>query len=140
MKVILATTDADILKCWHVMHALRPHLPETDFLKTVNEMIHEGYQMTFIEEDGIAASVIGFRYLQFLFNGKHIYIDDLSTLPQYRGKGYGGKLLDYVADFAKQKGFSIVTLDSGHHRSDAHRLYMNKGFKISSHHFSKELS
>ncbi len=122
------------------MHALRPHLPETDFLKTVNEMIHEGYQMTFIEEDGIAASVIGFRYLQFLFNGKHIYIDDLSTLPQYRGKGYGGKLLDYVADFAKQKGFSIVTLDSGHHRSDAHRLYMNKGFKISSHHFSKELS
>jgi GNAT superfamily N-acetyltransferase len=139
MNIKLATTDQDILSCWKVIYALRPHLKEDDFVKTIKEMLGEGYQLAFIEENGVAASAIGFRYLQYLFNGKHIYIDDLSTLPEHRGKGYGGKLLDYVFDFAKKKGYNYVTLDSGHQRFDAHRLYLNKGFTISSHHFTKAI-
>jgi ribosomal protein S18 acetylase RimI-like enzyme len=35
--------------------------------------------------------------------GKHFYIDDLSTLPESRGKGYGGMLLDHVIELAKKK-------------------------------------
>ena len=77
--------------------------------------------------------------LQFLFCSKHFYIDDLSTLPQYRGKGYGSALLDFVINEAKSLGFDVVTLDSGHQRHDAHRLYLNKGFTISSHHFTKKM-
>ncbi len=84
-------------------------------------------------------ATIGFRYLQFLYNGKHFYIDDLVTLPAARKKGYGAVLLNYVFEIAKQNGFKSVTLDSGHHRHEAHRLYLNKGFTISSHHFSKQL-
>ena len=134
-------TDEDIGKCWKAMKALRPHLEEASFPGTVKEMMSEGYRLAFIEgEDGQALSVIGFRYLQFLYNGKHFYIDDLSTLPEARGKGHAGKLIDYVCDLAKQAGYEYVTLDSGHHRHDAHRLYLNKGFTISSHHFSKKLS
>ena len=121
------------------MKALRPHLEEHNFLSTIREMQSEGYKLAFIEKDDKAVSAIGFRYLQFLYNGKHIYIDDLSTLPEGRGKGYASELLEYVFAYAKQKGFSVVTLDSGHHRSDAHRLYLNKGFTIDSHHFGKKL-
>lgn len=139
MEIKLVKTDDDILKCWKAIKALRPHMDETDYLKIVKEMITEGYTLAFIEEDGIAASVVGFRYLQYLFNGKHVYIDDLSTLPEYRGKGYASKLLDYVIDYAKQKGYKMVTLDSGYHRIDAHRLYLNKEFILSSHHFTIKL-
>ncbi|MBS1936158.1 MAG: GNAT family N-acetyltransferase, partial [Bacteroidetes bacterium] len=81
----------------------------------------------------------GFRYLQFLYNGKHIYIDDLATLPSSRGKGYAGELLDYVINLAKEKGYKCVTLDSGYQRFDAHRLYLNKGFTLNCHHFSKNV-
>jgi GNAT superfamily N-acetyltransferase len=102
-------------------------------------MITEGYTLAYIEENGKAAAAIGFRYLQFLYNGKHIYIDDLSTLPASRGKGYGGKLLDFVSDKAKEKGYKVVTLDSGYQRFDAHRLYLNKGFTLNCHHFSKNI-
>lgn len=139
MNITLAVSDNDILKCWKVMKTLRPHLEESAFLSTIREMIGEGYMLAFIEKDNEAVSAIGFRYLQFLYNGKHIYIDDLSTLPEGRGKGYAGKLLDYVFDYAKQKGYNVVTLDSGYQRSDAHRLYLNKGFTIDSHHFGKKL-
>ena len=141
MNIQKAEMDRDILKCWKALHELRPQLLETSFLSLIREMILEGYQLAFIEgEDGIAHSVIGFRYLQFTFNGKHFYIDDLSTLPTARGKGYGTLLIDYVCDLAKQKGYGFVTLDSGHQRFDAHKLYLNKGFTISSHHFSKKIT
>ena len=139
MTIKTATEDQDILKCWEVMHALRPHLEAEAFLPLVKTMQTEGYCLAFIEGNDQAVAAIGFRYLQFLFNGKHIYIDDLSTLPEARGKGYGALLLDHVFELATQKGYKQVTLDSGYLRHDAHRLYLNKGFKLGSHHFVKTL-
>ncbi len=138
--VITVSSADDIQKCWKAMQALRPHLAEEEFLPLVTGMMKEGFEMAYIAgDDGNAVAVVGFRYLQFLFNGKHIYIDDLSTLPGARGKGYGSKLIDHVCTIAKEKGYTSVTLDSGHHRTDAHRLYLNKGFNISAHHFTKKL-
>jgi GNAT superfamily N-acetyltransferase len=139
MEITIAQTDSHILGCWSVMKELRPHVNEDDFLPTVREMMEEGYILAFIGSDNSAVAAIGFRYMQLLYNGKQYYIDDLSTLPAYRGKGYAGKLLDFVIDLARQNGFDTVTLDSGHQRFDAHRLYLNKGFTISAHHFSKTL-
>lgn len=139
MKIQLCASEKDILNCWDVLYALRPHLLQNEFVPMVKEMMTEGYQLAFMEEDGKAVAAIGFRYLQYLYNGKHIYIDDLSTLPPARGKGYGGKLLDYVAAIAKEKGYKVVTLDSGYLRTDAHRLYLNKNFTMVAHHFSKNI-
>ena len=47
-----------------------------------------------------------------LFEGTFIYIDDLSTLPEARGKGFGGALFDYVVEKAKSEGLPAVHLDS----------------------------
>lgn len=140
MKITQAQTAEDIQKCWDVLFTLRPHLVEKDFVPSVLQMMQEGYQLAFIEENGRAAAAIGYRYLWFLYNGKHFYIDDLVTLPEHRGKGYAGALLDFVANEARERGFDTITLDSGHHRFDAHRLYLNKGFNITAHHFVKKLN
>lgn len=138
MNIQTARTGADIRKCWPVMLLLRPHLQEAAFVPLVQEMMQEGYELAFIEEDGIAVAAIGFRYQQKLFDGKQIYVDDLTTLEAHRGKGYAGQLLDYVFDLARQRGYACVTLDSGPSRHDAHRLYLNKGFRISSMHFTRK--
>lgn len=139
MEVKIAHTDNDILKCFKVIKELRPHLKEENFVSLVKKMMTEGYELAYIEENNIAVAAVGFRYLHLLYNGAQYYIDDLTTLPESRGKGYAGKLLDYVETLALEKGFDAVTLDSGHQRFDAHRLYLNKGFKIVAHHFSKTL-
>ncbi len=142
MQIQLARTDADIRKCWPVMKLLRPHLEEEKFVPLVKEMLSEGYELAFIEANGVAAAAIGYRYQQKLFDGKQIYVDDLTTLEEHRGKGYAGQLLDFVFDLARQRGYACVTLDSGvgAHRQSAHRLYTNKGFVISSLHFTKKLT
>lgn len=139
MEIKIAHSDSDILKCFKVIKELRPHLAEENFLSLIKKMMAEGYELAFIEENNRAVAAVGFRYLQLLYNGTQYYIDDLTTLPESRGRGYAGRLLDFVETLAREKGFNTVTLDSGHQRFDAHRLYLNKGFKIVAHHFSKTL-
>ncbi len=139
MKIQIAKTEEDILKCWDVLYVLRPHLVQQEFVATIQEMISEGYILAFIEKEGKAVAAIGYRYLQYLYIGKHFYIDDLSTLESERGNGYGGLLLDYVENEAIKNNFTAVALDSGYTRNNAHRLYLNKGFLLSAHHFVKKL-
>ena len=139
MTIKAAQTKEDYLKCFRVMQALRPHLTTELFLDLLPKMQEENYFLIYIEENNEAVSACGFRYLTTLFNGRYIYIDDLTTLPEGRGKGYAGKLFDFVIEKAKTEGLKAVHLDSGHHRHDAHRLYLNKGMKIVYHHFKLEL-
>lgn len=138
-EIRYANSDEEIENCWDVVHALRPHLKKESFLLQVREMMADGYKMIYLTEEQAVVAFAGFRDMHMLYSGKIIYIDDLSTLPQYRGKGYAGKLLDYLHQLAKDTGKSGVHLDSGYHRNDAHRLYLNKGYKLASHHFLKEV-
>lgn len=143
MTIRIARTEADLRQCLPALLALRPHLDETTALAMLQEQqAHEQFQVAFVDAgDDPAPAVITYRRLTLLFSGKTIYIDDLSTLPDGRGKGYAGALLDFVIDQARQLNCQTVSLDSGHgaNRTDAHRLYLNKRFLISSHHFSMTL-
>lgn len=140
MKIKQAKEREDFLKCWEVVHELRPHLDQEQYFKLILHMIDEGYKLIFIEENGKGVSFCGYRPTTMLHRGRSIYIDDLCTLPEARGKGHAKALLDYVLKEAGKEKLQSIHLDSGHHRYDAHRLYLNFGFKITSHHFAMELN
>jgi GNAT superfamily N-acetyltransferase len=139
MKIKEASTDAELLKCSEVILELRPHLKEKDLVALYKSMRPEGFRVIYADENGEAGAFAGYRPLTMFFSGKTLYIDDLCTLPRFRGKGFGGALLDRIIKEAREEGFDTVTLDSGHQRHDAHRLYLNKGFVIESHHFHMSL-
>lgn len=134
-----AQSVQEIESCWAVVQVLRPHLQKENFLGQVQEMMPDGYQIIYICEDQLTVAFAGFRNMNMLYSGKIIYVDDLSTLPQYRGRGHAGRLLDYIYQLAEKLGKNAVHLDSGYHRNDAHRLYLNKGYILESHHFAKEI-
>ena len=137
MEIKYATTQEELLKCWNAISALRPMLTQDKYLELIESMKIEGYKLLFIEDaNGRVPAILGFRYMIMLYCGSIIYIDDLSTLPEARGKGYGNKLLDFVINLAHENNLDGVHLDSGHQRFDAHRLYLNKRFNIHSHHFT----
>jgi len=141
MRIAFAQTDDEILACLETVQALRPHITDAGaFLAQVKEMSSEGYEILYaaVEEDGKEKVVAfaGFRPMLKLHRGPIFYIDDLSTHPAHRGKGYAGRLLDEIHELAKAGGKIAVELDSGYHRTDAHRLYLNKRYTLSSHHFS----
>lgn len=145
MTVTIAQSDSDIRRCLPAMLALRTHLtPEQAFDQIRLQQAQDGFVLAFVDDGNgsePAPAVVGYRFMTLLYSGKTIYIDDLSTLAEARGKGYARALLDFVIDQARQAGCQCVSLDSGQNpaRYDAHRLYLNKGFNITSHHFKLDL-
>jgi len=136
-QVQVVVTETDIIKCRSAIQALRPSLTDELYFEAVQKTLADNRQIIFVETDGQAAAVAVFETGYNLFRGKYIYIDDLSTLPEHRGHGYAGILLDWIIDFAKKENYDQIHLDSGvnPNRTDAHRLYLNKRFQITSMHF-----
>lgn len=126
------------------MRELRPHVGEREaFVERVRRQLAHGYRLlgAFDGEHEHAISVAGFRIDEILARGRHVYIDDLSTLPEGRGKGGATALLRWIDDLAAAAGIREVHLDSGvqPERQAAHRLYFAEGYRISAYHFSKTL-
>ena len=132
-----ASTDEQIRSCHRVMRQLRPHLTdEQAFVEQVQRQLAEGYHLAYFQDRGEPRTLAGFRFLEFLAWGKVLYIDDLITDSETRRSGHGGKLLKWVIQQARESKCDQVHLDSGPQRHDAHRLYLNHGFKIIGHHFA----
>jgi GNAT superfamily N-acetyltransferase len=115
---------------------------EDEFVEHVDGALRlAGYRLigAFVPGREHAVAVAGFRVSDSLAWGRHLYIDDLSTVPDARRQGHGGALLDWLLKEARSLGCSQVHLDSGtgSERFDAHRLYHARGFSIYSHHFAR---
>jgi GNAT superfamily N-acetyltransferase len=127
------------------MKALRTHLAdEGDFVRRVDDVQRaEGYRLAgaFDREEPAAAAVAGFREGNNLAWGHFLYVDDLATRPEFRRRGLGTGLLVWLAREAATLGCEQLHLDSGVEldRADAHRLYLNSGLVITSHHFARRL-
>jgi GNAT superfamily N-acetyltransferase len=125
------------------MRELRTHLESQEaFVRRVDDVQRaEGYRLAgaFSDDEPHALAVAGFRVLHNLAWGDSLYVDDLSTLPEARGRGYGRALLDWALDEARRLGCAELHLDSGvgPEREDAHRLYFNAGMRITAFHFAK---
>jgi GNAT superfamily N-acetyltransferase len=139
IEITFVESKIEIAECWEVASELRSHLNENNFVNDVLELMSDKYQIIVIKEDNKVVSFAGFRPLRFLNSGPIIYIDDLCTLENYRQKGYGTALLNYIKDLAIKSGKTSVHLDSGYFRLDAHKLYFKNNFKQNAYHFSLEV-
>jgi GNAT superfamily N-acetyltransferase len=123
------------------MRALRTHHEhEAAFVRRVDDVQRpQGYRLVGAFEGERCLAVAGFRVLHTLAWGDAVYVDDLSTHPDGRRRGYGRALLEWCAEEAKRLGCEQLHLDSGveANRLDAHRLYLNTGMRITSFHFAK---
>jgi len=137
--IAFATTDAEIQDCYDVMSQLRPHVAREDFLPRVRRQIDSfDYRLAYLK-DGDVKAVAGIRISEWLAGGKYLDIDDLVAKDGERSKGYGGKLFDWIVDFARAEKCDHVRLLSGVQRFDAHRFYLTKRMNIEAHYFTMKL-
>ncbi|MCA1659710.1 MAG: GNAT family N-acetyltransferase [Verrucomicrobiaceae bacterium] len=138
--ISLAATRDSIRRCYECMRELRTHLNnEEEFVERVQRQQKEGFRLAYLEAEGEVRSVAGYRIYDLLFSGRTLYVDDLSTRAADRSRGFGGQLFDWLVEEARREQCEALTLDSGVQRFDAHRFYLLKRMKISSHHFTLEL-
>ncbi len=138
-EIQTAQSDEQLLKCFDLLCLLRPHLEREGFVEQVKRQLEEGYVLIYIEDDSGVKSVAGYRISHFLAWGKVLYIDDLLTLPEARGIGFGTHLLKWLMSVSKKNGCNGIHLDTGIMHDDAHRLYLNLGMKINGLHLAMDL-
>ena len=121
-----------------VHRQLRPHLP-VDYAKRMAEIFATGVEM-WIAVDGLnVLGVAVFRIIENTHAGRKLYVDDLVTDKTQRSKGVGKLLLDGLTDEARARGCHSIDLDSGTHRTDAHRFYFRERMVVRVFGFAKPL-
>jgi GNAT superfamily N-acetyltransferase len=135
-RIAAATTPGEIRRCHPVMRELRPLFQDPEkFVERVLRLQKQGYQLALLEFQGEVRAVAGYRFLESLFSGQFLYVDDLVTRESDRSRGFGGELLDWLIKQAREHSCENLELDSGVQRFDAHRFYLLKRMNISSYHF-----
>ena len=138
--VDLDVDDARWAAALPVLQELRPHL-DADALRTVYaEGRPQGYRFLAALDGDRCVGVAGYRVLATAFVGRRLYVDDLVTASASRSTGVGAALLGELERRAREAGCTVLDLDSGVQRHDAHRFYLRERMHISSHHFTKPLT
>jgi GNAT superfamily N-acetyltransferase len=136
-----AISDSDIARIYPVMRELRPHIKTAEeFAARVRrQQENHGYRLIYVEDAGAPVAASGFRFTEYLFSGKILYVDDLICLESHRGKGFAESLMRWMEELAIKEGCEQFHLDSGTHRLGAHRFYHRMKLAITSFHFGKML-
>jgi GNAT superfamily N-acetyltransferase len=139
-RIGIAETPQELRRCFPVMCELRTQITdEESFIERVLRQQKQGYQLAFLESEGDVRAVAGYRFLESLFSGKNLYVDDLVTRDADRSRGFGAQLLDWLIEQARANDCESLELDSGVQRFEAHRFYFSKRMSISSYHFRVKL-
>jgi len=141
MPEVVELTTAETALAYEALRPLRPQLgTEAEFVAWVNDVLRpEGYRLVAAREEGRVVAVGGFRVGHDTAVRHYLYVDDLSTHPDFRGRGHAGRILDWLFAEAERLGCAVVELDSGlrPERDDAYRLYLNRRFAIRAAHFAR---
>jgi GNAT superfamily N-acetyltransferase len=77
--------------------------------------------------------IVGFCSLHFRNRLNHstpqAWVPDLIVTEKLRGGGVGKALLDHAEQRAIERGCWEITLESAHHRREAHRFYADFGMR-----------
>ena len=139
--VTVAARDEEILRCYPVIAELRPQLTAAKFARQIKRQMGElGFRLVYLEVSGDIKAVATIRFGEWLAAGRYCEVEDLVTAADERGKGYGGRLFDWIVEHARAEGCEQLKLVSRVDRFDAHRFYLNKGMKIEAHYFAMPLS
>lgn len=122
-----------------VLQELRTELTAEQLDEVLAEGTPQGLRFTAAVDDGTVRAVAGWRVLANTHVRRKLYVDDLSTAASARSRGFGAALLGELTRRARELGCTMIDLDSGVHRFDAHRFYLRERMHISSHHFARSL-
>jgi GNAT superfamily N-acetyltransferase len=134
-----ATSDEDIRRCFPVLQQLRPALDAAALVPQVRRMERRGFELAFVESESIVRAVAGYRIVELLRTGPMLIIDDLVTDAAGRSAGHGRALFEWLCAEARAQGCSVVELDSGVQRHEAHRFYFRERMHVLGYHLSLDL-
>lgn len=58
------------------------------------------------------------------------YLGQFGFLPEFKGRGLGTRVMDYMEELAKSEGYECVQLDTAKPAEHLVKMYLKRGYKI----------
>ncbi|MNK74103.1 Acetyltransferase (GNAT) family protein [compost metagenome] len=133
------TTIEDMTAQISTIRFLYPNISLEKYQGFLSEMLPHNYIQIAVFEDDICLGLTGCWSATKLWTGKYLEIDNFVVNPEYRSKGIGKMLTDYVDKKAIELNCSSIVLDAFTGNFGAHRFYYNQGYAPRGFHFVKIL-
>jgi putative acetyltransferase len=114
---LLAELDA---KLWEY-----PYPPESRHAFSIEKLLREGIAFFVTRQDGQPAGCGGLK----LFGTEYAEVKRMYVRPAYQGQGLAKALLEYLATYARERGVTVLRLETGIYQVDAIGLYERAGFQ-----------
>lgn len=83
-----------------------------------------GAELRVLEEDG---QLLAYAVLWCILDEGELA--NIAVIPEARGRGLGGELLDHLLELARRRGVRRLFLEVRESNDAAHRLYASRGFQ-----------
>lgn len=102
-----------------------PYTPESRHAYSVEKLVKEGVSFFVAFVDGRSAGCGGLK----LFDRDYAEVKRMYVRPEFRGVGLGKAILDHLAQYALDRGISVLRLETGIYQVEAVGLYERWGFE-----------
>lgn len=139
MEIKELTTLNEMINQLETINLLYPNMTSERYSSFLSDMIPKGYKQIALFENKICVGMTGFWFGTKLWTGKYIEIDNFIVHPEYRKKGIGKLISNYIDEKAKELNCTCIVLDAYTENFTAHRFYYNQGFVPRGFHFIKTI-
>lgn len=91
---------------------------------SVDKLIREGVAFFVIRCDGELAGCGGVQ----LFGTEYGELKRMYVRPRFRGTGLGKRMIEHLASWSRERGITVLRLETGIHQREAIGLYERSGF------------
>jgi len=140
VKIKVFTIIDEMLTHIVLVQQLYPKITSEKYQSYLEEMIPHNYQQIAVFENDVCIGLTGIWIGTKLWSGKYIEIDNFIVHSDYRKRGVGKMMTNYIDNLAQEKKCTMIVLDAFTGNFKAHRFYYNQGFSPKGFHFVKILN
>ena len=138
-RIIKLNTLEEMIEYHGLLQLMYPEMQKKDYERKLNEMLKNDYKQIAAFEGDICVGIAGYWINTRLYCDKYIDIDNVVVRTDFRSKGVGKVMMDWLEIFARKEGCQYSILDAYVENRQAHKFYFREGYIIRGFHFLKNL-
>lgn len=139
MELKILTTTKEMLSQIEIIKFLYPNMTIERYEGFLLDMIPKSYKQVAVFDGEKCVGLSGFWFGTKLWTGKYIEIDNFIVHPDFRQKGIGKLISEFIDEKAKELQCTCIVLDAFTGNFPAHRFYYNQGYVPKGFHFIKTI-
>ena len=122
-----------------LLQILNDNISKEVLQERLREMVERGYECVGVYEADQLIGICGLWILTKYYVGRHLEPDNVMILPEYRGKGIGEKMMQWVYEYGRSKGCIASELNCYVTNSAGQKFWANEGYRILGFHYQRKL-